>query len=145
MPRGLLIAAAALVGFSLLAVGTARVLHLQKVAVRLRTPVRQLHLRFADRDDGAVEVHDEDQADALVHVVPAGTNGFMRGVLRALARARRNEHVGPEAPFTLSRWSDGQMTLLDPQTGRLISLEVFGPTNARAFAQLLKMDQEPKP
>jgi putative photosynthetic complex assembly protein len=76
-------------------------------------------------------------------VVPPGTNGFLRGVLRGMARARRNEHVGEEPPFTLTRWADGQMTLADPQTGQRISLEVFGPTNARPFAQLLTDDKEP--
>lgn len=104
-----------------------------------------MHLTFVDRNNGAVEVDDADNGNATIHVVPAGTNGFLRGVLRGLARARRNEHLGVEPPFTLTRWADGQMTLLDPQTGQRISLEVFGPTNARPFAQLLTGDKEAQP
>jgi putative photosynthetic complex assembly protein len=137
LPHGALAGAALLVGFSLLAVIGARILNLHAASAQLAIPVRVMHLTFVDRSDGAVEVDDADHGNATIHVVPAGTNGFLRGVLRGLARARRNEHVGAAPPFTLTRWADGQMTLADPQTGQHISLEVFGPANSRPFAQLL--------
>jgi len=137
LPAGVLRGAALLVGFSLLAVVAARALNLRSAVANPAVPVRVMHLSFVDRSDGGVEVDDADHANATIHVVPPGTNGFLRGVLRGLARARRNEHVGEAPPFTLTRWADGQMTLADPQTGHRISLEVFGPTNARPFAQLL--------
>jgi putative photosynthetic complex assembly protein len=66
-----------------------------------------------------------------------GTNGFVRGVLRGLARERRLNDVGAQPPFQLTRWSDGRLSLDDPATGRRIDLVAFGPTNAGAFAQLL--------
>jgi putative photosynthetic complex assembly protein len=145
MPRGALIGAALLLGFSLLAATAARLLHLQVASPAHSVPVRVLHLSFVDRADGAVAVLDADHGYATIHIVPAGTNGFLRGVLRGLARARRNEHVGQAPPFTLTRWADGQMTLADPQTGQRVSLEVFGPSNSRPFAQLLIDDKEPLP
>ena len=137
LPAGVLRGAALLVGFSLLAVVAARALNLRSAVANPAVPVRVMHLSFVDRSDGGVEVDDADHANATIHVVPPGTNGFLRGVLRGLARARRNEHVGAAPPFTLTRWADGQMTLADPQTGPRISVEVFGPTNARPVAQLL--------
>jgi putative photosynthetic complex assembly protein len=145
LPYGVLMGAALLVGFSLLAVGTARLLHVRSAVAELAVPVRVMHLSFVDRSDGGIEVDDADHAFATIHIVPPGTNGFMRGVLRGLARARRNEHVGAAPPFTLTRWADGQMTLQDPQTGQRVSLEVFGPANSRPFAQLLTDDKELQP
>jgi putative photosynthetic complex assembly protein len=37
----------------------------------------------------------------------------------------------------LTRWADGRISLEDPETGRVIELDAFGPTNGEAFAQLL--------
>ncbi len=143
LPRGAVRGAALLVGLALLLVIGSRLLNIHAATANLVQPVRVMHLTFIDRKDGAVEIGDADRGNATIHVVPPGTNGFLRGVLRGMARARRNEHVGEEPPFTLTRWADGQMTLADPQTGQRISLEVFGPTNARPFAQLLTDDKEP--
>jgi putative photosynthetic complex assembly protein len=137
LPSGVLVGAALLVGFALIAASASRLLHWHAATNVLVEPVKVLHLRFADRSDGAVEVRDADRDDRLIHVVPAASNGFLRGVLRALTRARISEHVGHEPPFTLTRWADGQLTIADPQTGQRVSLEVFGPSNYGPFAQLL--------
>ena len=53
------------------------------------------------------------------------------------ARDRRSRGVGPEAPFLLVRSTGGGLFLEDPQTGRRIGLDAFGPTNSGAFARLL--------
>ena len=70
-------------------------------------------------------------------MLPPGTNGFIRGVLRGLARDRKLQRIGTEPPFRLTRWVDGRLSLDDPATGRRIELGAFGPTNAAAFAGLL--------
>jgi len=141
LPAGTLIGAATLVAFSLIAVTTARLLHLRGTTAPNAAVVTALHLTFTDRAaDHAVEVRDADRGLRLIHVVPPGSNGFLRGVLRGLARARRNEHVGEAPAFTLTRWSDGRMTLADPQTGHQVPLEVFGPANAQPFMQLFADD-----
>jgi putative photosynthetic complex assembly protein len=72
-----------------------------------------------------------------VALLAPGTNGFIRGVLRGLARERRQHNVGAEPPFRLTRWDNGHLSLEDPQTGRRIELGSFGPTNAEAFSRLL--------
>ncbi len=142
LPRGSLIAAAALVGFSLLAVTAARLLHWRGTVTPPAAVVTALHLTFTDRADGGIEVRDADHGERLIYTVPPETNGFMRGVLRGLARARRNEHVGQSPAFALTRWSDGRLTIRDPQTGHEVPLEVFGPANSQPFARLLTADTE---
>jgi putative photosynthetic complex assembly protein len=94
-------------------------------------------LRFHDREDGAVTA--QDPATGLVVAVFApGTNGFVRATLRGLARERKRGAGTPEIPFRLTAWSDGRLVLEDPVTGRKIDLRAFGPTNAGAFATLLR-------
>lgn len=92
-------------------------------------------LRFADRPDGAIAVLDA--AGAPVAVAEPGTNGFLRGALRGLVRERKRREIGPEAPFRLTAWADGRLTLDDTATSRRLELEAFGPTNVAVFARLL--------
>lgn len=135
-PRGALIGAAALIGFSLLAVTLARVAGLGPVTEPMAPVVQSRELRFADRADGAVLVYDP-QGEEVVDLVPPGSGGFVRGVLRALARERRIQGDGASTPFRLSRLADGRLILEDLATGRLIDLKAFGHTNEGAFAPLL--------
>lgn len=93
-------------------------------------------LRFQDQQNGGLAAYDADNG-ALVYVVPAGTNGFLRATLRGLASERKLEQRGPRAPFRLTAWNDGRLTLVDTATGRSIDLEAFGITNETAFARLL--------
>jgi putative photosynthetic complex assembly protein len=135
-PRGVLLGAALLLGFALLASGLGHRLHINATPLPPARVVTALHLSFRDRSDGGVEILDAMQGNKVVQVLAPGTNGFVRGVLRGLARARRADGVGPLPPFTLTRWSDGRLTMDDPQTGQHLNLEVFGPTNSRPFAAL---------
>ncbi|HVN98754.1 MAG TPA: photosynthetic complex assembly protein PuhC [Steroidobacteraceae bacterium] len=146
LPAGVLIGAGALVLFSLATVTAARLLHLRRTAAPAAAAVTELHLTFTDRSaDHAVEVRDVDHGNRLIHVVAPESNGFMRGVLRGMARTRRNEHIDAAPAFTLTRWADGRMSLADPQTGREVPLEVFGPSNSRPFMQLFDDAAAPAP
>jgi len=136
IPRAVLVGAGLLVGVSLLIATAGRLMHWQATPLPPARAVTVLHLNFRDRSDGAVEVLDADRGDALVQVLAPGTNGFARGVLRGLARQRYRQGVGALPPFTLTRWSDGRLTIVDPQTDRRVSLEVFGPTNAEPFVEM---------
>lgn len=95
------------------------------------------HLTFTDQPDGSVIVKDA-EADTQVEVFAPGTNNFARGILRALARQRRMQDVGPEEPFRLTRLADGRLTLDDPATGERIDLGSFGSTNTADFVRLLR-------
>jgi len=94
-------------------------------------------LRFNDREDGAVVVTDA-RTEQTVDVL-TGEQGFIRSTMRGLARARHSEGLGPAAPFRLTAWTDGRLTLDDATTGRHLELQAFGPLNAVVFARLLNL------
>jgi putative photosynthetic complex assembly protein len=94
----------------------------------------QRNLHFADSPGGDVTVQDADTRETVARF--SGEQGFLRSTLRALARERHRENIGPQAPFVLVGRTDGRLTLLDPSTGQRIDLEAFGPSNAAVFASL---------
>jgi len=135
LPRGLLLGASALILFSLVSVGAARMTDIGTVHMPKAEAVEALSLRFEDTDDGGVAVRDA-RDEKVIYTVAPGTNGFIRATIRGLVRERKRDDIGAATPFTLTHWSDGTMSLQDSTTGRRVSLEAFGPTNAQAFAQL---------
>jgi len=144
LPRGALPIAGALVIFALGATALARVTQLPPSAspalVRAEkgvTPLRSRDLRFTDRADGAVVIFDTNANRIASVVEPGQETGFIRGVMRGLARERRMNGIGNTPPFRLTLWRDGQLSLVDTATGRDIQLDAFGGTNRAAFAALL--------
>lgn len=139
-PRAALIAAAGLIALSILAAGAGRLSGIGVTHMPVAAMVQSRALHFADRQDGAVQV--SDTRGRVVEVLPGGTNGFARGVMRGLARERKRLGVGVEPPFILHRWADGRLSLEDPSTGQHINLEAFGPTNFAVFARLFVAGEE---
>ena len=145
VPRPALMLAGALVATTLALTALVRVGVLEREAVpavaRARDNVAALevrHLAFEDRADGAVVVKDADAGSTLA--VMKGENdggGFVRGVMRGMARERKMKGIGPAAPFELTQWENGSLSLCDPATGRSIELGSFGATNRAAFAKFL--------
>jgi putative photosynthetic complex assembly protein len=135
IPRGVLIGAAALVAFALSLTLFGRVEDIGAVHMPVVKAYDVLQLRFEDRDDGAVVVRDAANGAQLYAVEP-GIGGFIRATMRGMARERKREDIGEAPPFTLTRWTDGTVSLQDGSTGRVIDLDAFGPTNAGAFARL---------
>lgn len=138
VPKGGVFAAAALILFSLALVTTVRLTGVGGVHVTLPAAVDSLDLRFADGENGAVLVYDASDGHLLDTLSP-GSNGFIRVVMRGLARERRKVDIGAEPPFRMTRYSSGQLTLTDTSTGQLIDLGAFGATNAGAFARLMNL------
>ena len=136
IPRSVLIAAAAMIVTTIVLAGTARVTGLGTPHAIASIAVDSLALRFTDQHDGSIAVSDA-KTGRIVAEVPPGTNGFLRGTLRGLARERKRQGIGTEPAFRLVRWADGRLTLEDPATRRVIDLAAFGQTNAGAFADLL--------
>lgn len=112
-----------------------------KTAPPPSTVVAERTLGFHDRADGAVTVTEAGKQVAVFE----GEQGFIRGILRSMARQRRGEGLTSAEPFRLTAWADGRMTLDDPATGERIELEAFGPTNAAVFASLLPIRQPKLP
>jgi putative photosynthetic complex assembly protein len=135
-PKAPLYGAGALIGLALLSVVLVRATGVGATHVPDADPIAARDFRFEDRTDGGIAVYDV-RDGRLVEVVAPGTNGFLRGTLRGLARERRRQGVGPLEPFRLTAKADGRLTLDDASTGRRVDLESFGPTNAAVFAQLL--------
>lgn len=115
IPRAALIGAAVLIGFSLLAAWTAQVSGVGKTQVSESVPVQSRDLLFQDRADGAVVIYEAGDERA-VKVLAPGTNGFVRGVMRGLARERRRQAVDSSYPVRLTLWLDGRLSLDDPAT-----------------------------
>jgi putative photosynthetic complex assembly protein len=135
-PRAPLFAAAALVAFAIIAVAWVRLTGIGAAHVPDEPAVSVRELRFEDRPDGGVAVYDV-QSNELVKVI-TGSNGFLRGTLRGLARERKRSGFGPDQAFRLVAHADGRLTLEDPATARRVDLESFGPTNVAVFAQLMQ-------
>ncbi len=143
-PPGALWMAGGLIGFSFLAAVAVRtgLMPVQASPVDLRAAqhvaiVATRDLRFTDRADGAVVIEDVSNHTIASVIVPGQKTGFIRGVMRGLARERRMHGVGDGPPFRLTSWADGELSLVDPATGRAIELNAFGTTNRAAFAALL--------
>lgn len=129
----------AIIGAVLLLVGGR-----QPRSVELRgaeQPALERLVHFEDASDGSVVIRDAANLQVLARF-PVAEGGFVRGSIRALARERRQEGQGREAPFRLAAWSDGQLTLDDAATGRRIDLTAFGATNAGVFSRLLTAQGE---
>src|SRR5690606_3723935 len=82
----------------------------------------------------------DDATGEVALTLPAGTNGFLRGALRAMADRRRIAQKLPDAPFLLTAWGDGRVTIEDPETGERVAVSSFGPTQVRSFVALLDKD-----
>ncbi|MFM9937809.1 MAG: photosynthetic complex assembly protein PuhC [Novosphingobium sp.] len=145
IPRHAVASAAILVGTALALTMLVRVGVLSREAVPSAeraaahvTPAVVRNLVFVDRSDRALVVRDVatgETVKVLVDGVPG--NGFVRGVMRGMARERRAHGVGMEPPFNLTLWKNGTLSLTDQATGRAIELGSFGPDNRAAFAALL--------
>jgi putative photosynthetic complex assembly protein len=141
-PRGPLFGAAFLVTVTLSVVGVMRATG-HRPAPQQAPALISHDLRFEDLSDGGIAVYEATGTKA-VDIVAPGTNGFLRGTLRGLARERKLEGVGQDIPFRLSERTDGHLLLEDPATHRLIDLGGFGPTNAAAFASVLQAAENAK-
>jgi putative photosynthetic complex assembly protein len=135
----LALAAVALVlAGTVMAVAAVRLTGATATQVPVSTPVQVRAIRFEDRPDGSIAVFDAG-ATAPYEIIAPQTNGFLRGTLRGMARARKLNHAGSQPPFELTRWADGRLSLRDPVDGRELALEPFGPVNTAVFKRLLTL------
>ena len=138
VPKGGVFAAAALVLFALTAVTTVRVTGVGNVHMTLPAALESRDLQFEDGKNGAVLVYDASNQQ-LVDTLAPGSNGFIRVVLRGLARERKLGDIGQQPPFRLTRFANGQITLTDTSSGKQIDLDAFGSANTEAFARLMNL------
>jgi putative photosynthetic complex assembly protein len=138
VPRGGVLAGAALILFALAAVTAVRLTGVGGTHMTLPAAVESRDLRFEDGQHGAVLVFDAGDHQ-LVDTLAPGSNGFIRVVMRGLARERKLGDIGAQPPFRLTRYAGGEITLTDTSTGKQIDLGAFGSTNTEAFARLINL------
>lgn len=100
------------------------------------TVVASRNLVFEDGSNGVISVRDGDTGQQIGEVMP-GNDGFVRAVMRILARDRLIAGGERMTPFTLTRWDNGRLTIADPATGKKTELVGFGASNEEAFAKFL--------
>lgn len=145
VPKGALWFCASLIGFTLVMASVVRLgfmpvaasPELQRQAEHLK-PMVTRDLSFVDRADGGLTITDIRTGKAVKVIAPGEPSGFIRGVMRSMGRERRMHGVGPSAPFRVASWPDGQLSLTDTFTGRMIELNSFGPSNRASFDELMK-------
>jgi putative photosynthetic complex assembly protein len=139
VPRPVLIAAGLLLAFVFTTVAAVRLTTEPPAPAPVTSAAvtQTRDLQFRDNPEGGITVWDVGQNTVATVLVP-GEGGFIRGVLRALARERRTNGIGADAAsFRLTGYSDGRLSIEDLATGRVIDINAFGIDNARAFAVLL--------
>jgi putative photosynthetic complex assembly protein len=138
-PRWSLIGMGLLVLATIAVAGLARQTGIGATGIPESPTVAQVDLRFEDKADGSVVIHDG--AGALLATLAVSQDGFIRGAMRSLTRQRQIVGVGQEQPFRLERRENGRLSLSDPATGGRIELDAFGPSNSAAFARFLPARQ----
>lgn len=102
-------------------------------------PAQTRALRFADTEGGNVRVSDADTGELILLVEQdTQSGGFIRGVMRGMARERRMAGIGSQPYFELTLWQDGSLSLRDSATDRQIELGGFGADNRAVFMTLLQ-------
>jgi putative photosynthetic complex assembly protein len=138
VPRGALLGAAALIGFSLVVASVGRLTGIGTVHEDHAAAVQSQSFRFEDRADGGIAVI-APETGAVIGIVPAGTDGFVRTVMRSFAFDRERRGVGAGPSFIIARWSNGRSTIEDPATGRRVDLAAFGSANMHAFEPVVAL------
>jgi putative photosynthetic complex assembly protein len=138
-PKGALFGAGLLVTVAIVGASAASVGGIGVARIADTAPVTVRDLRFEDRPDGSVAVISA-ATNREVDVIAPGNHGFVRIVLRGLARDRIRQAQDRYSPFRLTRWQDGRLSVEDPMTGKRVDLGAFGSVNAGAFARLMTAD-----
>jgi putative photosynthetic complex assembly protein len=140
MPMPLVLAIALVCGTLAVAAG-ARLSNVGTNRLDYSRPATTRDLLFEDVSDGSIAIRDANTREQIGEIVP-GNDGFVRAVMRLLARERLLVGGNKATPFTLTRWENGRLTIGDPATGKKTELVGFGATNEKAFAKFLPQRSE---
>ncbi len=141
MPRPPPIAAGLMIAASIALAAYAQLTGFDATPSPVEERAASLAIQFKDRPDGAIAVVKETTGETI-KVIPPKSNGFIRGAVRGLARERKQLEMGSQAPFRLTLWQNGRLSLTDTATDARIFLEAYGPTNRNAFMKILKAGSE---
>lgn len=137
-PRGMLIAVAAMIGLSILFAAAASLWDFGATRIDYAPVTDSRDLVFKDLQNGSVGVVDAAGQKQIAEVKP-GHDGFVRVVMRSMARDRAVRGVGADVPFRLARHADDMLSLTDLATGEVVMLNAFGAMNTKAFEPFLAL------
>ena len=137
VPKPALVMAAALIAVVFMLCIAARIFGFGAFAERQSAIIAERQLLFTDESNGGIRVVDATTKRLAASLEP-GTNGFLRGALRALTRGRTSSGIGQAVPFRLVRYADGRLVLIDPTTNRSVTVTSFGSTQVESFDRLLR-------
>ena len=143
-PRAVLIGAALLIGFAILAAALVRFTGVGGTETPLPPVLESRELVFVDNGDGTTTVRIAGDTGTVAQL-KTYQDGFVLGVMRGMVRERKAYDAPLDAPYVLSLREGGLLLFEDPLTGRRIDLRAFGPTNTASFAHLLRAEPEPDP
>lgn len=103
-------------------------------SVSSRPQIDGVALRFEDSANGDITVIAH-SSNVVVQTI-SGEAPFIRGVLRSLVRARKQNQQGASEPFWLGHSSDSASSIEDRVTGARVELDAFGQTNLASFTQI---------
>ena len=135
-PWGMLIAVAAMVGLSILFAASASLWDFGATRIEYAPVTDSRDLVFKDLENGSVGVVDAAGQQQIAEVKP-GQDGFVRVVMRSMARDRAVRGVGSDVAFRLARHADDMLSLTDLATGEVVMLNAFGAMNTKAFEPFL--------
>ncbi|MEM9224863.1 MAG: photosynthetic complex putative assembly protein PuhB [Pseudomonadota bacterium] len=101
-------------------------------------PQAVYELQFKDLGGDKIAVIDAGTGEALTTMEPHD-DGLLRGALRGMGRSRALAELPADAPFQLTRWDTGRVTLSDRLTGDEVPLDAFGPITSGGMADLVAL------
>jgi putative photosynthetic complex assembly protein len=146
-PRGVLIGAAVLIAFAIMAAAVVRLTGKGGVEMPYAPVVEARELVIEDIGNGVTMVTLPGPAgadrEAVVGLLKSGEDGFAMGMMRGMVRDRNARDLPLDAPYQLALLEDGRLVFRDPSVGTEIDLRAFGPTNLASFTPLLRSEPEP--
>ena len=135
VPRGALVGAAIMLGFTVTAITTSQHYDVGRLTVQTAKADERRTLIFEPLPNGEMMVL-SDQREPVAHLVIEGDT-FAMAAVRALAMQRNDREVAKEFRLLVQRDDNGHVELADPDTGRTVKLQGFGQASAGAFARYL--------
>jgi putative photosynthetic complex assembly protein len=128
----------ALLAVTVVAIGVMRLAGYQPEASKpVTAPDATRTLAVLDGAKGSVIVRDA-KTGQDIQMFKSAEGAFVRATFRALVNDRRHKSLPlQESHFRLERHNGHQLFLIDEATGRVISLNAFGPANTAVFAAFM--------
>jgi putative photosynthetic complex assembly protein len=141
-PRGVLMAAGALIAFTLAAALTARTTGIGSTHMALGEVTESRLITLTSLPGGQIRIAAVPEGHELL-VAPTQKYGFIGVIMQDLARERMRAGRPKDAAIRLLRFDDGRIGIEDPETGHIVTPGAFGPDNLEAFAQLFSLGVKP--